>query len=323
MNPKVSIIVPVYNVEKYLPRCLDSLISQTYTNLEIILVDDGSMDKCPNICDNYAKSDNRIMVIHKKNGGLSDARNTGFLKSCGEYVCFVDSDDFVASNYVEHLLDICLDYNCDIAICEFYTTSENKVSIVQEKTRCQIYSGIDIISKLYSDEYLNTVVAWNKMYKREIIMGIKYPKNLLYEDEATTCQLLFRANKVGLSNQKLYFYFIRKNSITNSIFNEKKLTDKLIALKKRMNFLKSKELMNYYSLDNLRYLKQISINFFEAKNIPDRSNYRKKMIKLFRKEYYKADKSCWNFKNKFCMVICWCVPGSQGLWQKIKLYVKK
>lgn len=321
MNPKVSIVVPIYNVDKYLPRCLNSLIRQTYTNLEIILVDDGSIDNCSNICDDYAKSDNRIIVIHKKNGGLSDARNVGFTKSCGEYVCFVDSDDFVDPNYVKCLLDICLGYACDIAICEFCTTSKNEFSVLNEKIQLQIYSGIDMISELYGDLYLNTVVAWNKMYKREIIIGIKYPENLFYEDEATTCQFLFRAKRVGLCNQKLYFYFIRENSITNSMLSEKKMTDKLVALKKRMNFLKSVQLMEYYSMDNLIYLKQISTNFSEAKNISN-NNYQKKMKTLFRKEYYKADKSSWSLKNRFSMIVYLIFPGAQAWWQKIKLYIK-
>ena len=125
MEELISVVVPVYNVEKYIDKCINSIINQTYKNLEIILVDDGSPDNCGNICDEYAKKDNRIIVIHKENGGLSDARNTGIEVSKGKYITFIDSDDYISDNYVSFLYNLIIEYKADISIGKHYVLYEN------------------------------------------------------------------------------------------------------------------------------------------------------------------------------------------------------
>ena len=151
MKPLISVIVPIYKVEKYLETCVMSLIHQTYENLEIILVDDGSPDKCPEICDAYEKTDDRIRVIHKKNGGLSDARNAALEKTTGKYITFVDSDDYVDAEYIEKLYNALIQYNASAAICGIRITDERRTVIdqiaVTEHAEPEVYKGTDIIKK--------------------------------------------------------------------------------------------------------------------------------------------------------------------------------
>lgn len=311
MEPLVSVIVPIYNVEKYLCRCVDSIINQTYKNLEIILVDDGATDSCGRICDEYKKVDQRFKVIHKKNGGLSDARNAGFRESNGQYICFIDSDDYIDPTYVSTLLFIIRTYNCDIAVCSFKCFDEliNKRDKVKEKVL--VLNNVEMISRMYKSEtFVETVVAWNKLYKRNIFDGIEYPVGRIHEDEAITCELLYKANRIGITNEQLYFYTLRENSITSSSVNRKKLDDKLWALEKRLCFLKKIGLKSFYSKDNLRYLKQILKNYYIT--LEKDKKYAEKMRRYYRNQYLLADCSEWNIKNKLLMRICYIFPILYG-----------
>lgn len=219
MEPLVSMVIPVYNVEKYLEKCLISIINQTYKNIEIILVDDGSSDCSGVICEKFAKKDGRIHIIKKKNGGLSDARNVGINNSRGDYICFVDSDDYVDKNYVLKMYSSLLTNNADICICNFFpVTEEGNKSKKQygSKLSNSVFLNSSINSILLSDLNVSMTVAWNKMYKKSLFEGIRYPTGKLHEDEWTTYKLLYKSARICTIDDELYYYVQRTNSITNS-----------------------------------------------------------------------------------------------------------
>lgn len=214
-HPPVSIIVPIYKVEPYLRRCLDSLINQTYTNLEIILIDDGSPDCCPQICDKYAVKDNRIKVIHKKNGGLSDARNTGLDICKGEYISFVDSDDWVSKNYIERLLNLAIKEDAGIVIGENIRTDGNSRSF-KGNTSIKAYTSNEALHHLFSQNHIAFTVSWGKLYKRTLFRTIRFPVGKFHEDEFTTYILFYNTNKIIYTSEVLYYYYQRGNSIVRT-----------------------------------------------------------------------------------------------------------
>ena len=219
----ISIVVPIYNVEKYLPKCIESILNQTYKNFELILVDDGAKDNCGKICDEYAQKDNRIIVIHKENGGLSSARNAGIDIAKGEYIGFVDSDDWIQSEMYEKLVYLIENYNADIAQCEFINAPYEDIKIQPEEEVIKTFTNIEGLNNLYNDMYVSTVVAWNKLYKTSLFKEIRYPNGKIHEDEGTTYKLIFNAKKIVYTNQKYYYYRQTPNSITNAAFNKKRL----------------------------------------------------------------------------------------------------
>ena len=223
MNPLISVIVPIYNVEKYLARCVDSIVNQTYKNLEIILVDDGSPDRCPQMCDDYAEKDSRIKVVHKKNGGLSDARNAGMAVATGEYISFIDSDDYVSDDFFECLLDVMNKENSDIAECsvvKFY--EDNRFDEFSDDLSVKTYDTQDAMSALIAENQFHQHV-WNKLYKTELVKDIPYAVGKLNEDEFWTYRVFGRANKVARINKTMYYYFQRISSIMGVGYNIRRL----------------------------------------------------------------------------------------------------
>ena len=222
----ISIIIPIYNVEKYLNRCIESIVNQTYKNLEIILVDDGSPDNCPMMCDNWAKKDTRIIVIHKINGGLSDARNYGIEKSRGKYIAFVDSDDYIELHYIEYLYELLINNNADIACCGHVNTVDDSVLFTENRflNKTEIYTSYEICKKLLTTFPVNLVTAWGKLYKRELVILNPFPIGRICEDEATTYKYYYLSKKIVVGNMNLYAYFTNQNSIIhkakNSINND-------------------------------------------------------------------------------------------------------
>ena len=177
-NDLISIIIPVYNVEKYINKCLESVINQTYRNLEIILVDDGSEDKSGKICEEISIKDNRIRVIHKENGGLSDARNIGLDNSNGEYIAFIDSDDFIERDMIEFLYYNINKYDADISICSNYIFDEEEC-IDNSTKEIKVYNRLEILKEVLLDEKIRSY-AWNKMYKRDLFYNIIFPKGRVF-----------------------------------------------------------------------------------------------------------------------------------------------
>ena len=249
----ISLIIPVYKVEKYLEKCIQSVINQTYENLQIILVDDGSPDNCGKICDEYAKKDHRIEVIHKSNGGLSDARNKGLEIAKGEYIGFVDSDDYIEADMYEVLYNLLKQYNADVSICNFYTVSQGKISIKNADNGINEYNRIEILKEILLDKNIQSY-AWNKLYKKELFDEIKYPVGKKYEDIGTTFYLLEKCNKVVVTGKPEYYYINRQDSIVNNV-TETTITDYIELIMQRYDYIEEniKELSSY----NKDYLKRI------------------------------------------------------------------
>ena len=231
----ISVIVPVYKVEKYIRRCVDSILNQTFSDFELILVDDGSPDNCGAICDEYAKKDSRIYVIHKENGGLSDARNAGidwaFENSNSEWLTFIDSDDWVHPRYLDALMRAVERFGTDIAICNYKE--------VEVFTDFDSLPELDICAVNTEDFFVtqNTVatVAWGKIYKKSYFHKTRYPFGKLNEDEFITYKLLFQNEQIAFVQNPMYFYFQNTNGIMKSTWNPKKL-DALEALDEQFCF---------------------------------------------------------------------------------------
>ena len=237
---KVSIIVPIYNVEAYLIECLESIVGQSYGNLEIILVNDGSTDQCSEICETYAQEDKHIQVIHKENGGLSDARNSGMAVMTGEYVLFVDSDDCIAENTVECLLQTSLGNDADVVECGFtkFEVSVSPSAASSEKTESvtRVYSAEQALDSLMRDELKQ--VVWNKMYTASVIDGLLFEKGRLNEDEFWTYQILAQAERVTKIEDELYCYRQQPDSIMGQSYSLRRL-DGLLALEGRLSFMET------------------------------------------------------------------------------------
>lgn len=239
MESLISVIVPIYNVEKYLDKCVDSIIDQTYRNLEIILVDDGSPDNCGQICDEYAEKDNRIKVIHKENGGLSDARNAGLKISTGKYLVFVDSDDCMTTDGIEYLYKLAKKNNAQLVIggTEKFIDETNEIIYTSsnQKLNEEVLNKEDAIK----DFFLNGCASWARIYKREIHENIFFPIGEINEDEAIVLRLIERCTKIIKSNKIVYNYRYRPESITSSSFSLKKM-DWYEHCKANLNFVKQK-----------------------------------------------------------------------------------
>lgn len=222
-KPLISVIVPCYMVEKYLSLCIESIMAQTYKNLEIILVDDGSPDKSGDICEAFAKKDKRLRVIHKKNGGLSDARNVAIDIVKGEFITFVDSDDYIANDYVESLYKLIVENDAQMSITRCIPFIEG-TRPVGERTfgKSKVFNVNDaLVDLFYQRDFDNA--AWAKMYHYSLFeSGIRYPKGWLYEDLATTYKLMMLCNKVVFNNYKNYYYLLRQDSIEGSSFKPQK-----------------------------------------------------------------------------------------------------
>ena len=235
MKPLISIIIPVYKVEEYMDRCLESIVGQTYENLEIILVDDGSPDKCPEKCDDWASKDGRITVVHKSNGGLSDARNKGLDVCRGDYIAFVDSDDWILPEMYQNMLDAIIKENADICACNIISCYPDRQ--VKWGTDKNIAGNSELMLKrLYTDsEY--PVCAWNKLYKRDLWQDFRFPVGKLCEDAFTTYILLHRADRIVQISDALYCYRIRPESIMTSAFSKRNM-DEEEAWRKNYEFIR-------------------------------------------------------------------------------------
>ena len=255
----VSVIIPIYNVEKYLEECVESVLCQTYQDLEIILVDDGSPDGCGAICEEYAQKDKRVRVIHKENGGLSDARNAGLNVCRGDYIVFVDSDDCIHPQMIERLYNLLLRYQADMAICSFQDIEENEMPLytkydAQGKEYC--LEKENIMNQLQSRNLL-TVVAWNKIYKARLFENIRYPKGYIHEDEFIIHKLLHLCTRTVYTEEKLYYYRKRGDSIMGNI-SPKKIQDIYLAYEDRISFLEEKQYGRIITDTKLQLMHQIT-----------------------------------------------------------------
>lgn len=251
---KISVIVPVYNVEAYLSKCIESIIHQTYQNLEILLIDDGSTDGSGPICDAFAEKDARITVIHKKNGGLSDARNTGINHSSGEYLAFVDSDDSLDLHMLEKLYAALKEHDADISICDFCRVDSDGNNYEDGQSNFHTCAGLatgkEVIQRLFEGDYTYYTVAWNKLYKREIFKNIRYPYGRLNEDEFVVHRIFGACKKVVCLNDQLYYYLQRPDGIMgilNSGSRKHRFFNRADALLDRSEYLDSIGMPEYAS----------------------------------------------------------------------------
>jgi len=221
-TPKISVIVPVYGVEEYLPKCLDSILNQTFRDLEVIAVDDGSPDRCGEICDEYAEKDDRIRVIHKENGGLSSARNAGLDIARGEFLSFVDSDDTLTPDCYEKAIGYSEKYGADLVCFGNWEirmgTGERKPGLCPQKE--ELISGTELTRRIFTWENLDSA-ACDKLFRRELFDGVRFPSGVWSEDVAVIYRATLKAEKVALCPERFYCYLIREGSITNSRISEK------------------------------------------------------------------------------------------------------
>lgn len=264
MKDLVSVIIPVYNVKVYLERCVRSVMGQTYQQLEIVLVDDGSPDGCREICEKMAKEDARIKVYHKENGGLSDARNYGVQRSTGQYIAFIDSDDYVAPEYIEYLVSMLERNDADISCCCMVETEDDSVEYGSNEAipAEQVLTGRGACKALFGELYMVLVTAWGRLYKSEIVKKYPFPVGKKHEDEATTCKYYYASKSVVVGNRCLYAYYQNPESITHtkgSEYNE----DAVWALTHRAEFFEEqneaflaqaswRKLFGYYVQDSKR-----------------------------------------------------------------------
>lgn len=263
-SKKVSIIVPVYKVEKFLERCVESIIKQTYQNIEIILIDDESPDECPKMCDQYEIKDNRIKVIHKKNGGLSDARNAGLDIASGEYIAFVDSDDWIESDFIETLYMNAEREKADISVVGYQLIWEDgRIRRFSRDEEYYVFDRESAIRELLKQQKFQCMVC-QKMYRKQIFETIRFPVGKIYEDVAIGLSTFLKAERVVVSGKVKYNYFQRSDSIVNAKFDKRKLfflecCNKIIDYSDSQNKLFDLEAHTFY----LRALMMFTLQLYQ------------------------------------------------------------
>ena len=230
-GPLISVILPVYNVQTYLPRCMNSLFKQTYHNLEFVMIDDGSELACAEACDEYLKMDNRVVVYHKENGGLSDARNYGIARARGKYITCVDPDDYVDIDYIEYLYMLIRKYPCKMSICQHRVWYNNGNVKDFGKPGDECLSNKQCLERMLYHDVIDTS-ACGKLYRVELFETVQYPKGKLFEDIGTTYALMLQCDDIAVGYESKYNYIFHNNSIVNSLFSIKKMdmlemTDKM------------------------------------------------------------------------------------------------
>lgn len=260
----VSVIVPVYKVEEYLEKCVESILNQTYSNLEIILVDDGSPDRCPRMCDGLAQKDSRIRVIHKANGGLSDARNEGVRHASGKYLLFVDSDDYISRELVSKTVKAARDQKCDIVLFDYYCVEDG----VQEIRSTNLPAGKVMNLGTDKELLLAPPSAWTKLFDREFYMssGCTFPVGRYFEDLAVTPLLFLAAERIVYVKEPLYYYMIRENSIMTGKNYRKSCEDKLAVLDHILSSYREKGVYEKYR-EELEYLVFANAYFEPSKEL--------------------------------------------------------
>lgn len=242
MSELISVIIPVYNVEPYLNLCIDSVLRQTYRNIEIILINDGSTDNSGMICDSYAKKHANIRVVHQENGGLSDARNKGIELAKGKYLFFLDSDDWLDENCLATLHRLLKDNDCEIAAGNYIETDSEQEKINISESKYHVYTNAEALEALSAAYYAQLVIACAKLYHHRLFDDIRFPYGRLHEDEFTTYKLLYKARKTVLTTSFVLYYRQREGSIMKSEFTQKRRMDILDAFWERADFLRDKGL---------------------------------------------------------------------------------
>lgn len=285
MSELVSIIMPVYKVQEYLDRSLNCILNQTYTNWEAILIDDGSDDNSGKICDEYAKRDNRFKVIHKENEGVAAARNTGLEAAKGEYIEFIDSDDFAHPSMIETQMKLIKETGTDIAITGYRFAYDSQIVDYTVKSQPVILDSKGTIEKILENQQFCS--PWTKLYSRKVMEGIKYPAGAIFEDLMTAFEIFGKAEKIVYQDIDFYYYFQACESITRSDFHYGKL-DEVRALEKQYEYI-SKEYPQLADDARYKYIKNVVGHLMNL--VTKKDDYGKKKYK----EFAKILKSNYNF----------------------------
>lgn len=319
---KLSVIVPVYNVSSYLPRCIDSLINQTYNRIEIILVDDGSTDNSGKICDAFATEDTRIRVFHKANGGLSEARNFGLSKSKGQYIAFIDSDDYLHSHTFEWMMIILQKEGAEVAACQFKYIQAHQNA--QDELQCSgdttILTGREAVAGLYGPQSRTIqFTACNKIYKKSLFIdhSIEFPVGKIHEDMYTTYKVLFHANKVVILPEQLYYYRQHISSITGVAFSKKNFT-LFDATASAITFFQQHQEEHLVRLaieNHLRTLTKIYVKLFNSK---DTKKLAKEILKIFESSVTEIPRNQINFKSNVRIILFKYFPKQTATLLRIK-----
>lgn len=284
---KVSVIIAAYNVEKYLSKAVESVINQTYQNLEILLIDDGSKDRTPQMCDDYAKRDNRIKVVHKPNGGVSSAWNAGLDNATGDFIAFVDSDDWVDKDYILELYTAIKKYNCDISVCNYYECINDKVYKSKNAAFDRFIEAKNVYDLFFSNKDRWNWTSWGKLYKKEIFNGLRYNENVACaEDLYAICDILDKV-KVGIVtiSKQLYYYLIRENSVTTT-FSEKRF-DVIIAVRHAIyTSMNNSNISNAIIICKYLFCEYRSI-FAKILKAHENKKYKKRFNEMFNEDYKK------------------------------------
>lgn len=270
-NIAISVVVAVYRVEKYINECVDSILAQSFPDFELILVDDGSDDKCGEICDCYAEKDDRIVVLHKGNEGLSCARNAGIEIAKGEYIAFVDGDDSVNKDFLKVLYGLCEENNCQIGMCNFLLTEESSIRLAPQKTgKTEVITGKEAVDRSCTGTgSLMYTVAWNKLYHKSLFRDVRYPAGKIHEDDYITWKLLWKSEHVAITNIYLYYYLQRPDSIMGKPFDRKRL-ERLDAYEEKLEFLNNHGMTRAYEWLVITYYRLLWGTYAQVKvNIPD------------------------------------------------------
>ena len=296
MNKLISVIVPIYKVEKFLNKCVESVLNQSYKNFELILVDDGSPDNCPIMCDEWAKKDERIKVVHKRNGGLSSARNAGLDICSGDYIAFVDSDDYLEVNYLKNLLKSSINNDADLAVCGLnYVNEHGELLENNNKTlKSKLYTQQNKFDLIFADNTINSIVAWNKLYARHIFDKLRYPEGKIHEDEFVIYDVVDNCKKnICVIEDKLYNYLIRSDSIMGNKKPNEKMLHAIESKKIRLDKLKKDDLNYHFAVE--QYLSIFIQTFIKVKTDKELA---KKIFYDYKTEYKSYKKFLKNFKTK-------------------------
>lgn len=303
----ISIIVPVYNIKRYVEKCVKSILNQTYKDTELLLIDDGSTDGSSELCEQLAQSDSRIRVIHKKNGGLSDARNVGLKEAKGEYIGFVDGDDYIHPQMYEILLKQMVEQQADMVYCDFETVhieqaKGDKKQDTAEAGHVLVDTNINIMEaddvlRLVTNLYTKDIVAWNKLYRREILEDLLFEKNRLHEDLWMIPYISLKCKRVVYVDVKCYYYVEREGSITTSNVTTKRMYDLLDALANGCELLKEKQ-KHDAQLIVLHHLCNYIMYYYEnaGKDFGNKAGDIKKELKFYLKRILQDNQNVVTFR---------------------------
>ncbi|MBO7560616.1 glycosyltransferase [Candidatus Saccharibacteria bacterium] len=324
-KPLISVIVPVYNVEKYLRKCVDSIIGQTYPNLEILLIDDGSTDDSKTIVDEYARDYKQIRAVHQKNGGLSSARNTGIANAQGEWLAFVDSDDYIDARFIEKLYDLAAKNDSDITTCSFEAfTDDNSILKKSPVWPTEVMTGEETVICSFKNKLPAYVCLSLFSAKLFADPKMRFPEGKEFEDIAIRVRLLSQAKKVAFTNEKIYYYLMRGDAITGKKFSKKRYDDYMYALNEVKDYLiengteKERENLNYF----LYYSQNTLLNYLaREKSTKENMKFWRQIRKNLR-ELYK-DVKFPSTKTRLLYRTALTISKNRAIYSKIYLRTKK